>query len=139
MDDEEDRYNDDGVASQGVSSILREGEELIENAAGAIAPDSLKGETNEMIPDLMKALNNEKTAPDLLPYEGELIAVLLNLLQEQRKHLDQMPVPERAQDDCVASLYEMDIARLRGMLANYHRIRAVKVRASTDRQMTRVR
>lgn len=135
MDDDYDHGGEDtSQASLGVSSILRAGEEAIEQAAGAAGLDAARGVTNDMVADLMRALNNEKAAPDLLPYEGQLVAVLLSLLVDQQRHLDQLPVPQRAADDCVASLYEMDVARLRGMLAGYHRIRAVKVTSDGGRR-----
>jgi hypothetical protein len=114
------------------SAILREGEAAIEDAAGARAAGGAHGGAgglaNPLVADLLRALRNEKAAPDLLPFQTDLVATFTSMLVEQRRGLDETPKSALARFDTVAALYEADVARLRYLLAVYLRTRLAKVR-----------
>lgn len=116
------------------AAILREGEAAIEDAAGA-RTDGAGGHggsggalANPLVGDLLRALRNEKAAPDLLPFQGDLVGTLSDMLAAQRAVLDSTPRSRLAAFDTVAALYEADVARLRYLLALYLRTRLAKVR-----------
>jgi hypothetical protein len=96
-------------------------ERLLEEELGA-AEAVASSEVNPAIDDLIRAWCNEKAAPELLPYNGELVAAFLSNVQ-----LQQAELASGRRDVFIAGLYQLDIDRVKFVLASYLRARLAKV------------
>eukprot|EP00903_Cladosiphon_okamuranus_P014563 g13507.t1 len=80
---------------------------------------------NEDVEYLRSAWRNEVSAPELLKFEGNLVSDLLQQVENQQDHVDEARAsPEGAFS---ASLYQMELDRLRYSLSKYLRTRLRKV------------
>ena len=105
------------------------------------APD-YDGVANPAIAALTRAWTCEKCAPELLPYERELVEEMHALLRSQVAHIarieqeakegfesrDPRGPPALRQMPTVAAAYDLDVARVRYLIAAYLRTRLAKVR-----------
>uniref|UniRef100_A0A7S1TZD8 DNA replication complex GINS protein SLD5 n=1 Tax=Phaeomonas parva TaxID=124430 RepID=A0A7S1TZD8_9STRA len=92
-----------------------------EEAAGAFR--------NEQVSQIMQAYLDENAAPELLPFRGELVAELREQLAGQEEQIAEITEGEgrTVEEVFTASLYQMDIDRVKYALAKYLRVRILKL------------
>lgn len=81
---------------------------------------------NVMVVALKAALLNEKCSPELLPFQDEVVTDLSQALKEQQEILDSATFA--VSDLGFAALYQMEVDRVRYLLASYHRVRLAKLK-----------
>jgi hypothetical protein len=79
-------------------------------------------EVNPAIEDLIRAWCNEKASPELLPYQGDLVEQFMSNVSMQQAEL-----ASGKRDVFTAGLYQLDIDRVKFVLASYLRARLAKV------------
>lgn len=90
---------------------------------------------NEDIEQLHALMMTEVHAPDILPYQADLIDGILDALRNQQAVIDdKVDTPEEV---FTASLYQMDIDRIRYAVARYLRARLLKIEALIDYILSR--
>jgi GINS complex subunit 4 len=95
---------------------------LLEEQLGRSDVRAAGSEVNPKIEELLRAWCNEKASPELLPYQGELVDSFMGVVREQQKALGGEKV-----DVFTAGLYQLDIDRVKFVLASYLRARLAKV------------
>ena len=79
-------------------------------------------EVNPAIEEVIRAWCNEKASPELLPYRADLVDSLMAFVSEQQTHL-----ATSKRDVFTQGLYQLDIDRVKFVLASYLRARLSKV------------
>ncbi|KAF3594699.1 hypothetical protein DY000_02025682 [Brassica cretica] len=74
---------------------------------------------------LKRAWRNEKAAPEILPYEGDLVERAKGQIELVEENID--AYVENGIDPLVVSLYQMDLDRTQFLLRSYLRVRLLKV------------
>ncbi|KAL0233292.1 hypothetical protein GEMRC1_012037 [Eukaryota sp. GEM-RC1] len=94
--------------------------ELSDNEGSVVDASSLA--------DLQRAWMNEKHAPELLPYQHNLMDVYKQLIEQQEEHLaieETHTLSDLAK--LALSLYVFEVDRIRFLLNDYHAIRISKI------------
>lgn len=91
-------------------------------------------DTSVLVEQMKAALLNEKAAPDVLHFEEKLVDNLLESLQSQQKVLDTNVFTADAQ--FYAALYQMEIDRVKYLVASYLRTRLAKLKKFVMYQMS---
>ena len=103
---------------------------------GAAAGDSARERTLR----LLNAWRTEANAPDLLAYDGELIDAVKAALRDQANILDDLiegvDEEEREKRHFTATLYHMELERVRYSLSRYLRTRLLKIEDSLEYLLT---
>jgi hypothetical protein len=90
-----------------------------------------QGEVDYTINDSLSQLNDawrtEANAPEILPYKEELVDEIRKQLEDQQASIDQRIDDAVEQEYFTATLYEMDIERVRYSMARYLRTRILKI------------
>ena len=100
---------------------MAELERFLDEGLGA-SEKGVSTEVNPEIESLIRAWCNEKASPDLLPYQGDLVDLFLSNVKAQQEHL-----AGEKRDVFEAGLYQLDIDRVKFVLASYLRARLAKV------------
>ncbi len=80
----------------------------------------------DLIGQLKQAIINEKSSPELLVFEGELVTSLQELMENQETQVESNS-STNLDNLFVAQLYYIEIDRIKNILKNYLRIRLLKV------------
>lgn len=96
-------------------------------AAHAAAPAGGLYAINTVLSQLRQAWINERVAPELLPFETAAYEHVRGQLESQRKALDARGADREGTAAAFKHLYEMDLDRLRYLLAAYTRVRLAKI------------
>eukprot|EP01138_Halocafeteria_seosinensis_P012567 gb/GECG01012840.1/.p1 GENE.gb/GECG01012840.1/~~gb/GECG01012840.1/.p1 ORF type:complete len:319 (+),score=40.75 gb/GECG01012840.1/:1-957(+) len=75
---------------------------------------------------LRRALVNERLAPDILPYQSEIVDVLMTEVKRQQEIIDESQ--NNADAVFIASMYQMDIDRVQYLISSYLRTRLIKIK-----------
>lgn len=81
---------------------------------------------NEAVDRLIQAWLDENAAPELLPFEGELVSTLTEMVDEQQGIIDEA-MEDPNEDAFTISLFQMEIDRVKYSLAKYLRVRLLKI------------
>jgi hypothetical protein len=100
---------------------------LEEGGLGSSAEVEVSSE-NPSIQDIIRAWCNEKSAPELLPFKAELVQGLQGDIAQQQQELDTPGGGSVPRDAFTQGLYQLDIDRIKFVLASYLRTRLGKVR-----------
>lgn len=92
---------------------------------GAIGGDEGDVLRNEDITRIKRALLNEKTSPELLPYQEELVDELIAATAHQSSVIED--ARSTVAEAFAASLYQMEIDRVNFLVASYLRTRLFKI------------
>jgi hypothetical protein len=82
---------------------------------------------------LQAAWLNEKAAPELLPFESDVVAQLIEAVQRQRQEVDDTRT-RTADAAFAANLYDMELERIKYLLRGYLRTRLTKARTHARTQ-----
>ncbi|CAH8299429.1 unnamed protein product [Eruca vesicaria subsp. sativa] len=74
---------------------------------------------------LKRAWRNEKAAPEILPYEGDLVERAKGQIELVEGNIEDYV--ENGMDPLVVSLYQMDLDRTQFLLRSYLRVRLLKI------------
>jgi GINS complex subunit 4 len=85
-------------------------------------------DVNEDIPLLQKAMLNERSAPEILPYEEQLVVDMHEAIENQQGHIDEArDKGDDIDEEFAISLYQMEIDRVKYLLVSYLRSRLAKI------------
>eukprot|EP00939_MAST-03C_sp_MAST-3C-sp1_P000100 g100.t1 len=100
-------------------------EEEEENVFGGFGSKKRMGkyatEGTRLVARLKVLLVNEKIAPEVLPFERDVVDSLKNRIERQQTMIDD------ADDQSEAVIYQMDLDRIKYMLTDYLRVRLKKI------------
>ena len=88
------------------------------------------GNTNEDVKILQTVWINELNAPELLPYQEELISDMLEQMSNQQEFLDAMTTDvenKTEESSFTIHFYQMEVDRIKYMIASYLRTRLFKI------------
>ncbi|KAJ8577331.1 hypothetical protein ON010_g1876 [Phytophthora cinnamomi] len=105
-------------------------------------PEFDRENLNEDVVNMRALWVNELNAPEILPYNEEMVTEMLEQVRNQQEYVDSV-YEDRAQlteeKSFVNKLYQMEIDRLRYMVSSYLRTRLRKVQqAATTAPPTRL-
>ncbi|RHY30464.1 hypothetical protein DYB32_004308 [Aphanomyces invadans] len=101
---------------------------------GTMADDFPEENLNEDVALLRDAWVNELNAPELLSFQTDLISDLVEQVQNQQSYVDDMSADVATlteERSFTNKLYQMEIDRIKYMLASYLRIRLRKIEQHT--------
>ncbi|CCI48508.1 hypothetical protein ABG067_005340 [Albugo candida] len=87
-------------------------------------------DVNEDVEKMITLWRNELNAPDMLEYNNDLVAALLEQIKNQQEYIDSISDNREClteERSFTNKLYQMEIDRLRYMLASYLRTRLKKI------------
>ncbi|RKP39485.1 hypothetical protein BJ085DRAFT_15087 [Dimargaris cristalligena] len=105
-------------------------DELLQGALGTygqIETTEFDGNfTNEDVKKLTRTWLNEKQAPDLLPYQDQLVGDLTEMVQNQLQLVDALQ-EESAGQAFIAMLYQSELERIKFVIRSYLKVRLQKI------------
>ncbi|KYR00701.1 GINS complex subunit 4 [Tieghemostelium lacteum] len=87
--------------------------------------DNLNSDNQNYLNRLKQCWINEKFSPDLLNFEGELVAFIMEQIEEKEKNISEDI--KNSSHQFTANLYEMEIERLKYIIKCYLKIRLKKI------------
>ncbi|KAF0700581.1 Aste57867_8917 [Aphanomyces stellatus] len=100
----------------------------------AHAEDFPQENLNEDVEYLRIAWSNELNSPELLSFQSDLISDMVEQVQNQQSFVDEIAADTEALNDERAftnKLYQMEIDRIKYMIASYLRLRLMKIEQHT--------
>lgn len=101
-----------------------------------ITVEELLGETsddsyaNDDVGNLVRWLVNERMAPEILPYQSEIVENLIEMMDAQQENID-LAAPDSSTSVLLVTLYNQEMERLRYLIRNYLRTRLAKIHKYT--------
>ncbi|KAJ3033225.1 GINS complex subunit [Rhizophlyctis rosea] len=86
--------------------------------------------TNDDVQSLTKHWINERFAPELLPYQGVLVANLLEMVEAQTGNIETSR-PDTPESAFMVVLYQQEMERIKYVIRSYLRTRLVKIQKHT--------
>eukprot|EP00668_Euglena_longa_P011443 GGOE01013847.1.p1 GENE.GGOE01013847.1~~GGOE01013847.1.p1 ORF type:complete len:244 (-),score=95.68 GGOE01013847.1:370-1101(-) len=119
-------------------------DDAVSSSLNLTLDDHAQGEEDTLYEQVLRAWQNERHAPELLPYQTGRLEALMERLAWQQQQIDSGAVDKVEAEDLDLSLpgedrrrtalgfptsflYQMDVDRVRFTIADYHRIRLEKV------------
>eukprot|EP00981_Chlorochromonas_danica_P012321 scaffold4837_cov163-Ochromonas_danica.AAC.2 len=84
-------------------------------------------ELNDYVIKLHTTWRNELQAPEILPYEKEIVSTVKHLIEQQQAFIDDKLDDPNEEEAFTIVLYQSDIERVRFSLMKYLRTRIVKI------------
>ena len=113
-----DQFGEDATQSQPLSSLVSVGDFDDEGEVENKDPATLR-----------RALFNERASPQILPFEQRVVVELTEIISHQQAVCDEILEDSKstADDKFAVSLYQMEIDRLKYLIASYLRTRLRKI------------